>query len=94
LLRVSAGAGGVVLEFTRLVERGDVRWRLEMSEGGGAWVPVVESAGGLRAVVMAGREAEVREVTETGGSVVTVRVTAPVAVAGARVFRLKLERQS
>ena len=96
LLRVStgAGAGGVVLEFTRLVERGDVRWRLEMSELGGAWVPLVESAGGLRAVVMAGREADVREVTETGGAMVTVRVTVPVPVAGARVFRLKLERQS
>ncbi len=91
LLRVSAGAGGVVLEFTRLGERGDVRWRLEMSESGGAWVPVVESAGGLRAEVMAGREAVVSGVTESGGAVVTVRVTVPLA--GARVFRLKLERQ-
>ena len=91
LLRVSAGAGGVVLEFTRLGERGDVRWRLEMSESGGAWVPVVESAGGARAEVMAGREAVVSGVTESGGAVVTVRVTVPLA--GARVFRLKLERQ-
>jgi hypothetical protein len=82
----------VVLEFTRLVERGDVRWRLEMSEGGGSWVPVVESVGGLRAGVVAGREADVSGVTETGGAVVTVRVAVPVA--GSRVFRLKLERPS
>ena len=40
---------------------------------------------------MAGRETLVSGVAETGVAVVTVRVTVPVA--GARVYRLKLERQ-